>query len=205
MPARKNNQNKTGTELSSLEENVTPSIAAYDRGSAARGAPSSLPEDPPAWKKLASEMSQSERDEADDDLILTYLAYYRLLERALVQAGFATRAASYKQPRPDWYRWVRHIDQDFDPGASEELEDSVDYLLGLRDDDEPRPVRAQNRLQWESGSAFSHNLWLTDMLQQTTMQLTYGYNFAETPGCDTPQVMACLFVAQAWLQLVPGG
>jgi hypothetical protein len=43
------------------------------------------------------------------------------------------------------------------------------------------------------------------MLQQTTMQLTHRDNVADVPGCDTPQVMACLFVGEAWLQLVPGG
>jgi hypothetical protein len=202
MPARKNNKNKTGIELSSLEENVTPSTAAYDQGFPAVGAPSSLPEDPPAWKKLASEMSQSDKDEADEGLILTYLTYYRLLEMALLQAGFVRSPGARKQVQPDWYGWVRHIDKEFDPDSSDELGDSVDYLMGLRDDEEPRPVRTQNRLQWESASAFSQNLWLADMLQQTTMQLTYRYNLPETPGCDAPQVMASLFVVEAWLQLV---
>jgi hypothetical protein len=121
----------------------------------------------------------------------------------LLRAGFVRSPGARKQVRPDWYGWARHINQKFDPGCSDELDDSVDYLLGLRDDEEPRPVRTQNRLQWESASAFSHNLWLADMLQQTTMQLSYRYNFTETPSCDAPQVMACLFVAEAWLQLVP--
>jgi hypothetical protein len=170
MPAMKNNKNRTG--LSSLEENVRPSIAAFDQGFAAREVPSTFSEDPPDWKKLASELSESDKEESDQQLILTYLAFYRLLERALVRAGFVRSPGARKQVRPDWYGWARHIDQEFDPGSSDELDDSVDYLLGLRDDEEPRPVRTQNRLQWESASAFSDNLWLADMLQQTTMQLS---------------------------------
>jgi hypothetical protein len=165
-------------------------IAGIDQGVADRAAPSTFPEDTPDWKKLASELSESEKEESDQQLILTYLAFYRLLERALLRAG--------------WYGWVRHIDQEFDPGSSEELGDSVAHLLDLRNDEEPRPVQAQNRLQWESDGAFSRNLWLADMLQQTTMQLSYRYDFAETPGCDAPQVMSCLFVVEAWLQLVAG-
>jgi hypothetical protein len=100
----------------------------------------------------------------DTGLILIYLTYYCLLEGALVRAGFVRSPGARKQVRPDWYGWARHIDQEFDPGSSDELDDSVDYLLGLRDDDEARPVRAQNRLQWQTGSTFSDNLWLADML-----------------------------------------
>jgi hypothetical protein len=147
-------------------------------------------------------MSQSDKDESDLQLILTYLTYYRLLEMALLRAGFVRSPGARKQVQPDWYGWVRHIDQEFDPDSSDELRDSVDYLMGLRDDEEPRPMRTQNRLQWESASAFSHNLWLADMLQQTTMQLTYRYNFTETPGCEAAQVMASLFGVDAWLELL---
>ena len=203
MPARKNNKTRTGP--SSLEETVSPSLAVSGQAYDASKVTPALPEEPPAWKVLASKMSQDERHEADENLILTYLACYLLLERALLRAGFVRAPGVSKQVRPDWYGWVRHIDKEFYPDSAEELGASVAHLLGLRDDEEPRPVRVQNRLQWESGSAFSRNLWLTDMLQQTTMQLTYRYNFEDVAGCDAPQVMACLFVAEAWLQLVPGG
>jgi hypothetical protein len=201
MQIRKNNKNKTS--LPSQEESASPSLAAFGQGYNAREFPSPIPEDPPAWIKLVAELSQSEREEGDEELILTYLTFYRLLEQALVQAGFVRAASGNKQARPDWYGWARHIDKKFDPDSSDELGDGVAYLLGLRDDEEPLPVRTQNRLQWQTGTFFSDNLWLTDMLQQTRMQLTYRYNFAKTPGCDTAQVMAALFVVQAWLQLVP--
>ena len=131
----------------------------------------------------------------DEQLILTYLAYHRLLEQALVRAGFVMALSIHKQPRPDWYRWARHIEKQFDPLSSEELGMAVAHLLDLRDDMETLPGRMQNRLTWESDSRFSDNLWLAEMLQRTSSLLIHRYNFAETPGCDTPQVMAALFVA----------
>ncbi len=202
MPANKNDKNKTRPP--GLEESASPSITASGQGYDARKLTPALPEKPPARKVPASEMPRSDRDEADEDLILTYLTFYRLLERALVRGGFVMAASVNKQARPDWYGWARHIEKKFDPDSAEEVRGAVAYLLGLQDDEEPRPVRTQNRLQWQTGCPFSDNLWLADMLQQTTMQLTYRYNFAETPGCDTPQVMAALFVAEEWLQLVRG-
>ena len=69
---------------------------------------------------------------------------------------------------------------------------------------EQLPGRRQNRIQWESASPYSDVLWLTELLQQTGLRLTHRYNFAGTPGCDTLQVMAALFVVQAWLQLAVG-
>jgi hypothetical protein len=67
------------------------------------------------------------------------------------------------------------------------------------------PGRLQNRLHWESASPYSDVLWLTEMLQHTSFQLTHRYNLVEMPGCAAPQVMAALFVAQAWPELVSGG
>jgi hypothetical protein len=135
----------------------------------------------------------------------SYLACYRLLEWALVRAGFVSAFSSHKQPRPDWYRWARHIEKQFDPASDHVLEQSVAHLLYMRDDMDALPGRRQNRLTWESASPYSDILWLTEMLQETSLRLTHRYNFADTPGCDAPQVMAALFVVQAWLELVPGG
>jgi hypothetical protein len=103
MPARKKDKNETGADLASLGENASPSIAAFEMEYEARETPSPFPGDPPAWKKLASAMCQSDREEADEQLILSYLAYYHLLERALVRAGFVRAASGRKQVRPDWY------------------------------------------------------------------------------------------------------
>jgi len=202
MPARKNTKNKTG--LSSLEERASPSIAEFEREVEAGQVPSPSPRDPGTRRRRASSPEQVGEEEMDEPLILTYLAFYHLLERLLVQAGFSGSTAAYKQPRPDWYRWARRIEKEFDPASSEELRDAVEYLLSLRDEMEELPGRLQNRIQWESVSPYSDVLWLTEMLQHTSVQLTHRYNLVEMPGCSTPQVMAALFVVQAWLELVSG-
>lgn len=205
MPARKKDKNRTGTGLSSLEKSARVSIAPFEIGYEAREVPSPFPGVPEAGREQGSQPKYIPEDEPDTNLILTYLAFHQLLERTLVRAGFVMPSSSNKQPRPDWYRWARHIEKQFDPLSSEELEMSVDFLLDLRDDMDALPGRMQNRLTWESASRFSDNLWLAEMLQRTGSRLIHRYNFAETPGCDTPQVMAALFVVEAWLQLVPEG
>jgi hypothetical protein len=122
-----------------------------------------------------------------------------------VRTGFVIALSIYKRPRPDWYRWARHIEKQFDPLSSEELDMSVGHLLNLRDRMDTLPGRLQNSIPWESASSFSDNLWLAEMLQQTDLRLTQRYNFPDIPACDTPQVMAALLVVEAWLQLVPRG
>jgi hypothetical protein len=203
MPAKKKDKNRTG--LSSLEENARVSPAAFEMGGGAWEASSSFPGTGGDWRKRIPKPDPVALQELDEQIILTYLTYHRLLEQALVRAGFVMALSSNKQPRPDWYGWARHIEKQFDPLSSEELGMAVAHLLDLRDDMEALPGRMQNRLTWESVSPFSDNLWLAEMLQRTSLRLTHRYNLAETPSCDTPQVMAALFVVEAWLQLVPGG
>lgn len=204
MTAKKKDKNRTGAGLSGPEENARVSPAAFEMGYEAWDASSPFLETPGSWRKHIPKPDPVALQEMDEQLILTYLAYHRLLEQALVRAGFVMALSIHKQPRPDWYRWARHIEKQFDPLSSEELGMAVAHLLDLRDDMETLPGRMQNRLTWESDSRFSDNLWLAEMLQRTSSLLIHRYNFAETPGCDTPQVMAALFVAQAWLPLVPG-
>jgi hypothetical protein len=205
MTKKKNNQTRNEAGLSRSTGSHSDPDVALDRGTEAWEAAAPFPGSSVAGRKYASVPKQFSSEEMDEHLILSYLAMYRLLERSLVQAGFTTTTASYKRPRPDWYRWARHIEKGFNPGSSEELEASVEHLVSLRDEMEQLPGRRQNRIQWESASSYSDILWLTEMLQQTNLQLTHRYNLAETPGCDTAQVMAALLVVGAWLQLVPGG
>jgi hypothetical protein len=205
MPVKKKDKNRTGTGLSSLEENARVSPAAFERGGEAWEVSSSFPVAPGDWRKRIPKPDPIVLQELDEQLILTYLTYHRLLEQALVRAGFVMALSSNKRPRPDWYSWARHIEKQFDPLSSEEVGMSVAHLLDLRDDMEALPGRMQNRLTWESDSRFSDNLWLAEMIQRTSSLLTHRYNFAEAPGCDTPQLMAALFVVEAWLPLVPEG
>lgn len=202
MPAKKKDKNRTGTGLSSLEENARVSPAAIEMGGVAWEASSPFPGTPGDWRKRIPKPDPVALDEVDQHLILTYLTCHRLLEQTLVRTGFVMALSSNKQPRPDWYSWARHIEKQFDPLFSEELGMSVAHLLDLRDDMEALPGRMQNRITWVSDSRFSDNLWLAEMLQRTSLRLTHRYNFVDTPGCDTPQVMAALFVVEAWLQLV---
>ncbi len=202
MPARKKDRNETGLFNAAAITSVTP--ANLDRGYETGAAQFPIPGDPRGGRKHASVPKQVSEEEQDQHLILTYLTCLRLLEHALVRAGFVMALSSYKQARPDWYGWARHIEKQFVPASDDVLQMSVDHLLDLRDDMEALPGRMQNRITWESASRFSDNLWLAEMLQRTGSQLTHRYNFAETPGCDTPQVMAALMVVEAWLQLVQG-
>jgi hypothetical protein len=202
MPANKNDKNGTGP--SGTEEQIRVSNAAFDSSCEYGEASSVFPGDPRAGRKHVAGPEPDIEDELDEELNLTYLACDRLFELALVRAGFVQVVSSYKQAQPDWYRWARHIEKQFDPGSAVELEAAVDHLLSLREDMESLPGRLQNRLTWESASPFSDNLCLAEMLQQTRLQLTHHYNIPATPGCDSAQVMAALFVAQEWLQLVPG-
>ena len=204
MPARKNHKKKAGSGLSGPEENVSVSMVAFEQEYEAGEGPSPFPGHPGKGRKHASAADRIAQEEADADLILTYLAFYRHLEQALVRAGFVRVISSHNQPRPDWYRWAMHIEKQFDPASDDVLHQSVDHLLLLRDDMEALPGRWQNRLQWESASPYSDILWLTEMLQETSLRLTQRYNFADTPGCDAGQVMAALFVVQAWLELISG-
>ena len=205
MPAKKKDKNRTGTRPSSREEQFRVSNASVELSCEYGEVSSPFPGDPWAKIKHVHGPVPDIEDELDEELNLTYLACDRLLEQTLVRAGFVRVISSYKQAQPDWYRWVRHIEKRFDPGSAVELQAAVDHLLSLRDDMDALPGRLQNRLTWESASPFSDNLWLAEMLQQTRLQLTHRYNIPATPGCDAAQVMAALFVAQEWLQLVPGG
>ena len=205
MPASKKDKNRTRAGLSSATAGICVSAAPSEARYQPHTGPARFPGDPGVARKRTPQPDPCASAEMDTDLILTYLACHRLLEQALVRAGFVMALSSNKQPRPDWYRWTRHIEKQFDPASDEVLQMSVDYLLDLRDDKETLPGRLQNRIQWESASPFSDTLWLTEILQQTELRLTHRYNVAAAPGCDTPQVMAALFVVQAWLPLVPGG
>jgi len=205
MPASKKDKNRTRAGLSSATAGISVSAVPSEMRYQPHTGASPFQGDPGVARKRTPQLDPGESEELATDLILTYLAYHRLLEQALVRAGFVMALSSNKQPRPDWYRWVRHIEKQFDPDSDDVLQMSVDYLLDLRDDMETLPGRLQNRIQWESASPFSDTLWLTEILQQTERRLTHRYNVAATPGCDTPQVMAALFVVQAWLPLVPGG
>ncbi len=203
MPAKKKEKNRTGVNLSNVTQGMSVPAATSEMGYEPRAGLAPFPEDPWIGRKRTRELDPVTLEKVDEHLILTYLTCHRLLEQALVRAGFVMALSSNKQPRPDWYRWARHIEKQFDPMSSEELGMSVAHLLDLRDQMETLPGRMQNRLTWESASTFSDNLWLAEMLQRTGSRLIHRYNFAKTPGCDTPQVMAALFVVQKWLQLVP--
>jgi hypothetical protein len=163
---------------------------------------SELPEPatPPGAENSALPQPPADLD-YDEELILTYLTEYHALGQALMQAGFVRVGRTPGNAQPDWAGFARHIEQHFDPDSSEPLQGAVAYLLYQKDNLERRTERLQHSQPWETYSPHSDVIWLSEMLQQTHNRLIHGINFLGKPGCDSTQVMAALFIVEAWAHI----
>jgi len=141
--------------------------------------------------------------EYDEELALTFLSYYLALEQALVRAGFTRAGHTPGTAQADWARFARHIEAQFDPGSSPELEGSVAFLLADENNLERRNKRLEKSSPWENADANNDIVWISELVQQTGKMLAYGLNLPGRSGFDLSLVSAVFFIVQAWSHLDP--
>jgi hypothetical protein len=137
---------------------------------------------------------ESPHDDFDEELVLTFLALYHSLEQALVRAGYTRAGYTPGNPQPDWGGFARHIAGKFDPDSSPELMGAFCYLLG-----EP----GAQELRMELPSPVSDILWLSELVQEVRNRLLLWMNFAGKPWGNDANVVAALYIIQAWSKLDP--
>jgi hypothetical protein len=137
-------------------------------------------------------------DDLDGDLILTFMTEFQLLEQALVRAGFTCTGQNHGNGRVDWLRFIRYIEPRFRPESSPELEGAVSYLLYNPEKHALRRKRLQDDKPGETRSAHSDMLWLSELVLEIANKLTHGLPFLKKTDLDPDQVMAALFVVEAW-------
>jgi hypothetical protein len=208
MPSKKNTK-----ETPRAGQPVRP---ARSKGSAHRHGPTSGAEDQPrdaAIPQPGDPGAQDTgtplpgkagtRDELDEELALTFLTLYHTFEQALVRAGYTRASRTPGSARADWERFARHIEDQFDPDSSPVLQGAVAYLLFEQKNLDLRNKRLDDAFPWDVSSPHSDIVWISVLIQQTWNQLTHWINFMGTPDSDISQVMAAMFVLEAWAGIDP--
>jgi hypothetical protein len=142
-------------------------------------------------------------DDLDAELILTFLTKFQLLEQALVRAGFTRPGRIHGNAQADWLRFVRRIEPRFRPDSSPELQGAVSFLLYDPEKHALRQKRLQDYVPGETFSANSDILWLLELVLETGNKLTYGLPFLKKTDLGSDQIMAALFVVEAWSDCDP--
>jgi hypothetical protein len=158
-----------------------------------------LPEEPgvgPVSDPSADQASTS--DEFDMEMALTFLTDYHALEQALVRAGYTRASRSPGSTQADWELFARHIEDRFDPDSSAVLQGAVAHLLWHEENMDLRRKRLQDCALWEDFNPNNDIVWISELLQHTRNKLIHGINLPGLPGCDFDQVLAALFVVEAW-------
>jgi len=145
----------------------------------------------------------SREDDFDWDLALTFLTDCRMLEGALVRAGFARADRGPGNPQPDWKGFARHIADKFDPHASPELMGAACTLLADPQDPGFFRTRRTERSLWEPSSPERNTAWLAEVVQQIRDQLLLQLNFPPGPAYDDTSLAAALILVDSWARLDP--
>jgi hypothetical protein len=149
---------------------------------------------------------KNEREvEIDEELALTFLTEYHAFEQALVRAGFTRAGRTPGSARPDWARYARHVETQFNHRQPEALQAAVAFLLYNPDHIELREQLLEESFPWETASPLSDVVWLSELIQQTHNQLTLSINFPQQSlTCDTALVLAVLFIMEALANMDSG-
>jgi hypothetical protein len=142
-------------------------------------------------------------EELDEVLVLNFLADTHELEEALVRAGFTRAGQTPRDARPDWEQFALHIEGKFEPESRVELEMAVVYLLADPVRESFRRERLADSILGEPSKPHSDIVWLAELVQEIRNRLLGWINFRREPGCEDADVMAALFVVQAWSHLDP--
>jgi hypothetical protein len=124
------------------------------------------------------------------ELGFTFLTAFSRFEHALKKAGFAMSGSN---AQPDWERFSRHIDPQFDLEATPELQGAVLYVL--------RSSRRQPR--GTRSGYLSESFWLSTLLQDTVKNLSRRINFGHFSDIDGELMAAARVILDAWSHCEP--
>ncbi|MBC8507200.1 MAG: hypothetical protein H8D34_20235 [Chloroflexi bacterium] len=139
-----------------------------------------------------------ERVDFERDLVFKFFTVFSLFEYALKRAEFARATGNNNDVKPDWDRFAHDIEQDFNPQASPELANAVNYLLSF-------PVKRQV-LRNDSLSFVPRrrppNLrdteWLSLIIRGIRNNLFHGGKFRYHPERDNELLQSSLIILEAW-------
>lgn len=134
---------------------------------------------------------QKDEKDFDTELILTFFSVFNRFERALKKAGFTKPG---RNTVPDWERFAKHIEGQFDPEATPELQGAVLYMLG----------HASRRATREIKSRYpSEVLWLSTSIQETAKDIARRMNFERYSNIEDEVMLASLMILEAWSHCDP--
>lgn len=141
-----------------------------------------------------------EQVDFDRELVFKFFMIFSLFEYALKSTGFRTGNEEYV--KANWEAFAREIHEIFDPSASPELQQAVDYL-------ENYPTKKQvlggDNLSFTDSEVVNHRtIWLATIIKRTRNNLFHGGKFKYDRPRDTDLLNNCLIILEAWSQLHSG-
>ncbi len=134
----------------------------------------------------------------DRKLVFKFFTIFSLFEHALKKVGFTRASRNGYDIQPDWDRFARAIEENFDPSATAELQNAVDYMLA-----KPvmRQVQIQEQLEFfsrEMPEIQSETVWLSVLIRGVRNNLFHGAKFSYDPDRDSKLIHASLVILEAW-------
>ena len=133
----------------------------------------------------------TDHNDPDTDLLLTFFAIFGKFEQALKKAGYTKPG---RNGRPDWERFARQIEKQFDPDSAPELQGAVAYMMG---------VPAEKKTRRRVAGFLSDILLLSTLIEETGNNLSRSMNFEHHTDTDDEIMMACMVILEAWSHLEP--
>jgi hypothetical protein len=130
-------------------------------------------------------------------LVFKFFAIFSLFEYALKSAGYRNENGD---ATPDWERFARAIEKDFNPESSEELLEAVKYLYEkppMRQIVENGTIRWMKRVRPPGKSDLE---WLSLIIRAVRNNLFHGGKFVYERPRDTLLVQYSSTVLEAWAE-----
>lgn len=133
----------------------------------------------------------------DRELVFKFFTVFSLFEYALKNAGFCD-LGRHNEAQPDWPRFARSIEPQFNPNASPELSSAVSYMLN-------RPVMRQ--VIRNNSLVFLHRTrprgigdveWLSILIRGVRNNLFHGGKFRYDRPRDTELIINALIILESW-------
>jgi hypothetical protein len=140
-----------------------------------------------------------QRVDFDRELVFKFFTIFSLFEYALKRTKF--RNGSEQSVEANWDLFAREIHDTFDPSATIDLQEAVDYLLN-------HPTKKQilrgNRLVFiESGIVNHRTIWLATLINRTRNNLFHGGKFPYIRERNPELIRHSLVILEAWAHCHP--